>query len=60
MQILSNGMTAMFNGLFASAHSLGTPVSISIIISALCLGWLAVLECDELDRQGTKPIVGLH
>jgi hypothetical protein len=60
MLILTNGLTAMLNGLFWAVHSLGSPVSVSVVLMALCLSWMAKLECDELDRQGTKPVVRLH
>lgn len=60
MLTLSNGATALFNGAFWLLKDLGSPVVVAMIISAIGLGWMASLECKELDRQGTKPIVRRH
>ena len=60
MLTLTNGLLTFFNGLFAAVSSLASPVMIAIVLSAAGLAWMAVLECDELDRRGTKPGVRLH
>ncbi len=60
MQILVNGFTAIANGAAATLGHLISPVALAIIASAVSLAWLARLEVDELDRQGTKPQVGKH
>lgn len=60
MLVLSNGIITLFNGAFWAVRDLISPVAIALIISAVGLAWMATLECDELDRQGTKPIVRRH
>ena len=60
MEIFTNGMYTLLNGLLTFLHDLASPVTIALVICAVSLAWLAVLECDELDRQGIKPVVGTH
>jgi len=60
MTILSNGFFTIFNGAWSTLHDLASPVAIAVVICAASLTWLAILECDELDRQGTKPVIGRH
>jgi len=60
MNILSNGLTTIFNGIWATLHALVSPLTIAVVLAGASLAWLALLECDELDRKGTKPIIGRH
>ena len=60
MNVLSNGLTTLFNGLFYLVGSLGSPIVLAVVVAGVSLAWLALLECDDVDRRGTKPIVGTH
>ena len=60
MEILTNGIYTLLNGLLTFLGGLASPVTIALVISAASLAWLALLECDELDRQSIKPVVGTH
>jgi hypothetical protein len=33
---------------------------LAVIVAGASLAWLALLECDDMDRRGTKPIIGTH
>lgn len=50
----------MVNGLLTIVGALASPLTIALAISAVSLAWLALIEIDELDRQGTKPEIGMH
>jgi len=60
MNVLANGLTTLFNGLFYLIGSLVSPVMLAVLVAGASLSWLALLECDDLDRRGTKPLVGTH
>lgn len=60
MDALAAGLTALVNGLIALAGVLVSPVVGSLVLGALACAWLATMEIEELDRQGTKPEVGRH
>lgn len=60
MEILGSGLITLFNGLVAMVGAVSSPITIAVVLCALALGWFAMLEVDELDRQGTKPEVGRH
>lgn len=60
MDILGNGLVTLANGALTALTSIADPVILVGIAMALSLLWLALVEVDELDRQGTKPEVGRH
>jgi hypothetical protein len=60
MQILSDGLITMLNGVYASVALVISPVALFILVSAGSLAWLCRLEVAELDRRGSKPEVGRH
>lgn len=55
MDALANGLVTVFNGLRTLLDGLLTPVATMGILIAGALVWLALIELDELNRQGTKP-----
>jgi hypothetical protein len=60
MSSLINSFVALANGAYGLAHHLVSAITLAVIVAALALGWLARIECDEMDRRGTKPTVGTH
>lgn len=60
MTIFSNSLITLLNGAFDFITRLFSPVSIIIILLIASLVWMALLEMDEMNRQGTKPEVGRH
>lgn len=60
MDILGSGLITLLNGFLAMLGALASPIAIAVVLCAAGLGWFALLEIDELDRQGTKPEVGRH
>lgn len=57
---LADGLVTIVNGLLALLGALASPVTLAVVAMVVSFAWLAVLETDELDRQGMKPDVGLH
>ena len=55
MEPLANGLVTVFNGLQTLFNGLLTPVVVMGIAIGGALAWLALIELDELNRQGTKP-----
>lgn len=55
MNALTNGLITVANGLVALADGATTPVALMCAVVAASLAWLALIELDELNRQGTKP-----
>jgi hypothetical protein len=60
MRIFSNSLITLTNGAFDFITRLFSPVSIILILLVISLAWMALLEMDEMNRQGTKPEVGRH
>lgn len=60
MDTLGNGLISLANGAWLAVDMIVSPVTLAIAALVTGLTWLALIECDELDRQGTKPEVGLH
>jgi hypothetical protein len=60
MTIFSNSLITLTNGAFDFITRLFSPVSIILILLVISLSWMALLEMDEMNRQGTKPDVGRH
>lgn len=55
MDALANGLVTIVNGLWAIVDGLLSPVALMSIVIAASLAWIALIELDELNRQGTKP-----
>jgi len=55
MDVFANGLVTIFNGITTIVDGLLTPVAVMAILLACGLTWLALIELDELNRQGTKP-----
>lgn len=60
MSILSAGLVVIVNGLLTMLGALASPLTIAGIAGGAALVWLALIETDELNRQGVKPTVGRH
>ena len=60
METLGNGVITMANGALTILGMAASPVAIALVALAGGLAWMALIEVEELDRQGTKPEVGLH
>lgn len=60
METIGNGLITLANGAWLAADTLVSPLTAVLLALGAGLSWLALIECDELDRQGTKPEVGLH
>jgi hypothetical protein len=60
MDVLSDGLVSLFNGLYLVVMTAISPVALFLIVSASCLAWLARLEIASLDRRASKPEVGRH
>lgn len=58
MNTLTNGIFTIINGSAALLNYALKPTSLMLLVCALSLMWLALIEVDEVDRQGTKPVVG--
>lgn len=60
MTTFVDGLIALLNGLLTLlGHVLNLTTGAAIVL-AVGLGWLALLEIDRLNRQGTKPVIGRH
>ena len=60
MEILGSGLITLLNGFLAMLGAFASPMAIAAVLCAVGLAWFALLEIDELDRQGTKPEIGRH
>jgi hypothetical protein len=64
MDVILSALTAtavtVFNGVVAAGAVLLNPVTVSVVVLAGSLAWLAAIELEELTRQGTKPDIQLH
>jgi len=58
MDALANGLVTILNGLRALGGGLLTATALMTIVIAVSLAWIALIELDELNRQGTKPEIG--
>lgn len=58
MENLTNSIFTIVNGLTVIVDRMFTAVGFMLIVCALSLAWFALLEADEVKRQGTKPVVG--
>lgn len=60
MDVVANGLVAIANGALSALSAVMSPVSFAIVVAALCLGWLARLELDELNRHTNRTEVRRH
>lgn len=60
MTALGNGLVLLFNGLVSLFGFLSNGITIAVIFVFLSLAWLAFMEIEELNRQGSKPEIGRH
>jgi hypothetical protein len=60
MAILGNGLITLVNGFLSIGGRLASVEALCAVMAAVALFWLALLEVDELNRQGTKPTIGRH
>ena len=58
MKNLTNSIFTIVNGLTVIMDRMFTAVGFMLVVCALSLAWFALLEADEVKRQGTKPVVG--
>ena len=60
MDILATGLVVIVNGLLTMLGAIASPLTIAGVAGVAALVWLALIEVDELNRQGVKPQVGRH
>lgn len=60
MSILASGLVVIVNGLLTMLGAVASPLTIAGAFGAGALVWLALIEVDELNRQGVKPRIGRH
>lgn len=60
VEALSSGLVILINGALNALGMLASPLTIAGALGVLSLVWLCLVEIDELDRMGTKPIIGRH
>jgi len=57
-ETLAAGLITVLNGGWALVDTIVHPLTFVLLILGGSFAWLALLETDELDRQGTKPEIG--
>jgi hypothetical protein len=60
MDALAYGLVTLLNGVRDAVNAVVHPVALAFIVCAVALAWLAMVEVDLLNRQGTKPRIGRH
>jgi hypothetical protein len=60
MNTVIPGLVTLANGLWAMLTAIANPYVIGVALMVASAVWLALIETEELDRSGTKPIVGRH
>lgn len=60
LDALANVLVTLANGVMSLLSAAISPVLLGIVVGIACLAWLAGIEIEELDRAGTKPMVGRH
>ena len=60
MDALGTGLILIANGLLQMLGRVADPITLIGLVLAVSLFWLAGIEIEELNRQGTKPEVGRH
>lgn len=56
--MLAAGLITIVNGAWSIVDTLVHPLTFVLLILGASFAWLALLEKDELARQGTKPEIG--
>lgn len=60
MDALGTGLILIANGFMQMAGHVLDPISIIGVFLLAAALWLAGIETEELNRQGTKPEIGRH
>lgn len=60
METLGAGLITLANGVLDMSGRVLSPVVFVFALLIVSLGWLCLIELDELDRQGSKPEIGRH
>ena len=60
MNTFVDSFISLLNGLFVMTNAAKNPLFIVGVLLIISFSWLALLEIDELNRQGSKPEVGRH
>lgn len=60
MSELANSVLTLANGAYNLAVSFANPLVWVVAAMAAGFWWLALVEIDEINRQGAKPVVGRH
>lgn len=59
MESLANGLYTVINGVYSLVDAVLSPAAMLVALVAASLTWLALIELDEIDRQGRKPEIGM-
>lgn len=54
-ELLAAGAITILNGAWTAVTAVVHPITLAVLVLGASFAWLALLEADELDRQGTKP-----
>jgi len=60
MEAITAGLVVILNGVFTLLGTLFTPVVGIAVLTLLGLGWLAIIEIEELNKRSSKPTTPLH
>lgn len=60
MDAFAYGLVTLLNGFRVAVTAVANPIVLAVVLCAVALLWLALVEIDLLDRQGTKPRIGRH
>ncbi len=60
MDVLIDGFTVLVNGLGVVAGMIFSWEFLAIALGSLGLGWLAIIEIEEMNRRASKPETPLH
>jgi hypothetical protein len=60
MEKVSSSLITLANGSVELLLGVTNPLVLVAAALGLSFTWLALIERDELDRQGTKPEIGQH
>jgi hypothetical protein len=58
MDVLANGLFTVLNGVYTMLDAALGPAFIMSALVGLSFLWIALIELDELNRQGRKPEIG--
>lgn len=60
MEALSATLVTIGNGIVAIAGDLASPFTIAVAALAASFAWMAVVDLEDLARQGNKPAAQRH